>query len=44
MRYIIVEDIDVSQSDFQPMLGELTDAKNRVVQHNGYMPRQLCSV
>ena len=36
----IVEDIDVSQSDFQTMLDELTDAKNSLVQHNGYMPRQ----
>ena len=40
MRYRIVEDIDVSQSDFQTMLDELTDAKNSLVQHNGYMPRQ----
>ena len=30
----------VSQSDFQTMLDELTDAKNGLVQHNGYMPRQ----
>ena len=36
----IVEDIDVSQSDSQTMLDELTDAKNSLVQHNGYMPRQ----
>ena len=28
MGYRIVEDIDVSQSDFQTMLDELTDAKN----------------
>ena len=28
MGYRIVEDIDVSQSDFQTMLHELTDAKN----------------
>ena len=28
MGYRIAEDIDVSQSDFQTMLGELTDAKN----------------
>ena len=40
MWYSIVEDIDVSQSDFQTMLDELTDAKNSLVQHNGYMPRQ----
>ena len=40
MGYRIVEDIDVSQSDFQTMLDELTDAKNSLVQHNGYMPRQ----
>ena len=39
MEYRIVEDIDVSQSDFQTMLDE-TDAKNSLVQHNGYMPRQ----
>ena len=30
----------MSQSDFQTMLDELTDAKNSLVQHNGYMPRQ----
>ena len=40
MGYRIVEDIDASQSDFQTMLDELTDAKNSLVQHNGYMPRQ----
>ena len=40
MGYRFVEDIDVSQSDFQTMLDELTDAKNSLVQHNGYMPRQ----
>ena len=40
MGYRIVEDIDVSQSDFQTMLDELTDAKNSLVQHNGHMPRQ----
>ena len=40
MGYRIVEGIDVSQSDFQTMLDELTDAKNSLVQHNGYMPRQ----
>ena len=34
MGYKILEDIDVSQSD------ELTDAKNSLVQQNGYMPRQ----
>ena len=28
------------QGDFQTMLDELTDAKNSLVQHNGYMPRQ----
>ena len=38
--YRIVEDIDVSQSDFQTMLDELTDAKNSLAQHSGYMPRQ----
>ena len=40
MGYRIVEDVDVSQSDFRTMLDELTDAKNSLVQHNGYMPRQ----
>ena len=40
MGYRLVEDIDESQSDFQTMLDELTDAKNSLVQHNGYMPRQ----
>ena len=39
MGYRIVEDIDVSKSDFQTMLDELTDAKNSLVQHYGYMPR-----
>ena len=39
MGYRIVEDIDVSQSDFQTMLDELTDANNSLVQHNGYVPR-----
>ena len=29
----------MSQSDFQTMLDELTDTKNSLVQHNGYMPR-----
>ena len=32
--------VDVSQNDFQTMLDELTDAKNSLVQHTGYMPRQ----
>ena len=40
MGYRIVEDIDVSQSDFQTMLDELADARNSLVQHNGYMRRQ----
>ena len=40
MGYRIVEDIDVSQNDFQAVLDELTDAKNCLVQHNGYTPRQ----
>ena len=40
--YRIVEDIDMSQSDFQTMLDELTDAKNSLVHHKGYMPRQWC--
>ena len=30
----------MSQSDFQTMRDELTDAKNSLVQHNGYMSRQ----
>ena len=30
----------MSQNDFQTLLDELTDAKNRLVQQNGYMPRQ----
>ena len=34
IRYKILEDIGVSQSDFQTMLDELTDAKNSLVQHN----------
>ena len=40
MGYKILEDIDVSEGDFQTMLDELTDAKNSLVQQNGYMPRQ----
>ena len=40
MGYKILEDIDVSQSDFQTLLVELTDAKNSLVQQNGYMPRE----
>ena len=40
MEYRIVGGIGVSQSNFQTMLDELTDAKNSLVQHNGYMPRQ----
>ena len=38
--YKILEDIDVSEGDFQTLLDELTDAKNSLVQQNGYMPRQ----
>ena len=34
------EDIDVSQNDFQTLLDELTDAKNSLMQQNGYMPKQ----
>ena len=30
----------MSECDFQTLLDELTDAKNSLVQHNGYMPRQ----
>ena len=40
MEYKILEDIDVSEGDFQTLLDELTDAKNSFVQQNGYMPRQ----
>ena len=40
LGYRIVEDIDVSQSDFQTLLDELTAAKNSLVQHNGCMPSQ----
>ena len=40
MGYKILEDIDVSEGDFQTLLDELTDAKNSLVQQNGYMPRQ----
>ena len=43
MGYRIVEDIDLSQCDVQTMLDELTDAKNSLVQHNGYMPREWVS-
>ena len=30
----------MSEGDFQTLLDELTDAKNSLVQQNGYMPRQ----
>ena len=40
MDYKILEDIDVSEGDFQTPLDELTDAKNSLVQQNGFMPRQ----
>ena len=30
----------MSQNDFQTLLNELTDAKNSLVQQNGYMPKQ----
>ena len=33
----------MSEFDFQTMLDELTDAKNSLVQQNGYMPRQWVS-
>ena len=36
----ILEDIVVSEGDFQTLLDELTDAKNSVVQQNGYIPRR----
>ena len=38
--YTNLEDIDLSEGDFQTMLDELTDAKNSLVQQNAYMPRQ----
>ena len=41
MRYRIVEGIDVSEGDVQTLLDELTDAKNSLVQQNGYMPKQV---
>ena len=40
MGYKILEDIDVSQNDFQTLFDELTDAKNSLVHQNGHMPRQ----
>ena len=40
MGYKILEDIDVSEGDFQTLLAELTVAKKSLVQQNGYMPRQ----
>ena len=40
MGYKILTDIDVSEGDFQTLLDELTDAKNSLVQQNGYMPGQ----
>ena len=33
-----MEDMDVDEADFQQLLGELTDAKNNLAQHNGDLP------
>ena len=35
-----MEDLHTDEADFQQLLDELTDAKNHLVQHNGYLPRQ----
>ena len=40
MGYRILEDIDVSQNDFQTLLDELTDAKNSLVQQSGFKSKQ----
>ena len=32
--------MDTDEADFQQVLDGLTDAKNHLVQHNGYLPRQ----
>ena len=40
MGYKILEHIDVSKGEFQTMFDEFTDAKNSLVQQDGYMPRQ----
>ena len=34
-----MEDLDIDEADFQQLLDELTDAKNNLAQHNGYLPR-----
>ena len=37
---VTMEDVDTDEADFQQVLDESTDAKNHLVQHNGYLPRQ----
>ena len=44
MGYKILEDIDVSQSDFQTLLDELTDAKSSLVHRTDTCQGSRCSV
>ena len=40
MRDRTMEHLITDEADFLQLLGEFTDAKNNLVQHNGYLPRQ----
>ena len=35
-----MEDLDIDEVDLQNLLDELTDGKNNLAQHTGYLPRQ----
>ena len=40
MGYRTMTDIHIPEEDMQMLLDELCDAKNELISHNGYMPRQ----
>ena len=40
MGHRTMEDVDIDEADSQQLLDELTDAKNHLAQHNGYLPGQ----
>ena len=40
MGYHAMTEVVIDEEDMQPLIDELCDAKNSLVQHNGYMPRQ----
>ena len=40
MRNRTMEDMGIDEADVQQLLDELTGAKNNLVQHSGYLPRQ----